>query len=142
MRRQQTIVNRKHLVSSDKLTSGSIIWVSYPLFLAIFQGFSIMYGISDHLCHFYFQKMCLTLGLCLYAEDAISKFFGLSCWVMLWLGKQTWLGMCHYILCHFFHHWVLASIHECQKIGCLDYVFLRLLKLPGEHFSLLLEQNY
>ena len=35
-----------------------------------------------------------------------------------------------------------ASIHERQKIGCLDYVFLRLLKLPGEQFSLLLEQNY
>lgn len=46
------------------------------------------------------------------------------------------------LYCHFFHHCRWASVNECQKIDCLDHGFLRILKLPGEHFSLLLEQSY
>ena len=47
-------------------------------FLVLWRNF-VWLCFKTHMCHFDFQKMCLKLGLCLYAEDAISKFLGLSC---------------------------------------------------------------
>lgn len=64
-------------------------------FLLFCKDFLFVYGFLGHLCHFDFQRTCLKLNLCLYVEDANSKFFGLSCWVLLGLRKQTWLGICH-----------------------------------------------
>ena len=84
------------LFSSDKLTYQGVWFGRVTLYFLLFcEGFLFIYEILGQLCHFDFHKMCLKLDLCLYVEDAISKFFGLSCWVMLGLGKQTWLGICH-----------------------------------------------
>lgn len=85
------------LFSSDKLThQGSMIWESYPLFLAILQGLSIRIWVLRTFVSFWFSENLFKVEpVSIYVEDANSKFFGLSCWVLLGLGKQTWLGICH-----------------------------------------------
>lgn len=133
------------LFTSDKLThKGVILGRAILYFLHFCKCFLFMYRFVGHLCHFDFHKTCLKLDLCLYVEDSISKFFGLSCWVMLGLGKQTWLGICHlqiYTVSLFPSLW----IGKCKRVSenrLCGLCFLRILKLPGEHFSLLLEQSY
>lgn len=79
MEQQQTLYVIGIISLRQADTSGSMIWESYPLFLALLQGFLFIYGFLGHLYHFDFHKTCLKLDLCLYVEDANSKFFGLSC---------------------------------------------------------------
>lgn len=84
------------LFSSDKLDSpGSLIWRDTIYLFLFCKGVLFTYGFVGYLCYFDFSKLCLNMSLCLYVEDATSKFFGVGFSGMLGLGKQTWLGICH-----------------------------------------------